>query len=156
MAANRNSPLPLVVGDLRWPDVHPAIDLPPAFVDLLPVAIFATDPTGAVTWANRRADALWGRDVGGARDDRRVSPARTLGLDSFLSRALTTGEELNGVETIIERCDGSRSFAVAAIQPVKAENGRVAGAIVCLEDISALHDAEARLTALERDRAQAK
>jgi hypothetical protein len=40
-----------------------------------------------------------------------------------LSRALTTGEPINGVEAIIERRDGSRSFAVAAIQPVRAEDG---------------------------------
>src|SRR4029077_13162948 len=118
---------------------------------LLPVGIFATDARGAVVWANHRADELLGSEPTrpGGDPDRRLLAARSLGLVGPLSRVLATGQAIAGVDIIVERRAGARSFATASIQPLKTDDGRVAGAVACLEDTTALYDAEARLTSLE-------
>src|SRR5690349_4765882 len=118
MVADRNDPLPFVVGGLKWPDAHAAVEPPPAFVDQLPVAVFATDASGAIVWANRRAEELWA-GAGANNDDRRPLAARSLGLVGPLSRVLATGEPIGGVEAIIQHPSGTRAFATASIQPVK-------------------------------------
>src|SRR5690348_5075980 len=107
MSGSRNDTLPFVVGDLKWPEAHAASEAPPAFIDTLPVAIFATDGDGAVVWANHRAEELWpGEAV--PDDDRRLLAARSLGLVGPLSRVLATGEAISGVEASIQRTRGPR------------------------------------------------
>lgn len=55
-----------VSSDLGWkpfqfPLGSTALDVPPDFLEKLPVAIYACDAAGRILWFNSRAAELWGR-----------------------------------------------------------------------------------------------
>lgn len=97
-----------------WP-----LQVPPSFIEILPVAIYACDKAGRVLWFNRKAAELWGRRprieddaqlfcgsyklIFGARE---ISPAETP-----MTIALRTGRPIQGAEGILKRFDGSQIWA---------------------------------------------
>ncbi len=130
--------------------------VPPAFVELLPVAAYACDAHGQILWFNQRAAELWGRRprigdntelfcgsyklyFGGRAIAREETP---------MARVLKSGEPVQGMEGIVERPDGSRVAAMVHAAPVKDADGRIIGGINCFHDITELQ----RVTGALRER----
>jgi PAS domain S-box-containing protein len=122
-----------------------ALQTDPDFIEKLPVAIYACDMQGRIVWFNARAVALWGRTPQAGDDaerfcgacwfeGRQISPEETP-----ISAVLKTGISIDGVECLVERPDGSCIWAMAHIEPVKDENGRIVGAINCFHETTERH-----------------
>jgi len=99
-------------------DVEAILVSPPAYLDLLPIAVYACEATGRVRWFNRRAAELWGRSPRIGDDTERFCGSYKLyGLDGKLIRreetpmaqVLRTGNPVSGAETAVERPDGRAS-----------------------------------------------
>jgi PAS domain S-box-containing protein len=131
----------------------------PAFVDLLPIAIYACEATGRVRWFNRRAAELWGRSPRIGDDTERFCGSYKLfALDGQLIRreetpmahALRTGTSVTGAETAIERPDGTRIVTMVHINPLKDTAGNVIGAINCFHDVTDAKHEDRKLRENER------
>jgi len=123
-------------------------------VDLIPAAVYACDESGRITYYNRRAVELWGREpVPGHNAERYCASLRLYDLDGKLVRhdhtlmadALRTGESHLNKEVIIERPDQSRITVLVSIVPIRNEKNEVAGAINCFQDITDRKNTEAAL-----------
>lgn len=114
-----------------------------SLLESLPVAIYTCDKNGYITFFNSQAASLWGRMPEIGKDlwcgswkiykpDGKILP-----LDECpMAIALKTGEVVEGYEIIIERPDGSRVSVVPHPKPLYDEEGRIAGAVNMLIDIS--------------------
>jgi len=113
-----------------------------AFLDQLPVAIYACDAAGRILWFNAQAVALWGRaprlrdhgelycgSYGLCRDGQIATPEQTP-----VAQVLRTGAPVRGAEVSLERPDGSQVRVLAYVAPVDDEDGRTVGAIACLHE----------------------
>jgi PAS domain S-box-containing protein len=114
------------------------LDLPDRLLDLLPVGVYVCDLAGYIVRYNRAAADLWGcsPDIGDPsvrycgsyrlyhRDGTYVPHAKCPMAD-----VLATGEGLRDQEIVIERPDGTRIVALVNIEPIKADSGRVVGAV---------------------------
>jgi PAS domain S-box-containing protein len=60
-----------------------------------------------------------------------------------VARVLRTGVGIRDLELMIERRDGSRARVLANIEPLFDENGRIVGAVNCMQDITVAHRVEA-------------
>ena len=121
---------------------------------VLPTAMYVCDATGRIVHYNDRAVALWGRE-----------PCQTENVDRFcgslrlylpdgtplphdqtpVARALREGVGCRNAQVIVERPDGSRRVALANIEPIRADDGGVIGAINVVVDITDERDARDRL-----------
>jgi len=63
-----------------------------------------------------------------------------------LTHALTRGETVNNVEARVEHPDGSHVHLMLNAAPLRDEAGEVVGVVGALDDITALKDAEEKLT----------
>lgn len=118
----------------------------PSLLDAIPGAVYLCDHDGWLVRYNREAAELWGRTP--PIEDRRErfcgSHALFL-LDGTplahevcpMATAVRTGKEARNEEVVIERPDGSRLVALVNIRPLKDHDGRIQGAINCLQEISA-------------------
>jgi len=114
------------------------LDLPDHLFDILPVGVYVCDGAGLLVRYNRAAAELWGcspmvgdptvRYCGSFRlydlDGRHVPHAKCPMAD-----VLATGEGLRDREIVIERPDGTRVVALVNIEAIKADSGRVVGAV---------------------------
>ncbi len=131
-----------------------------AFLDALPIAAyFCEASSGDILFYNRRAVELWGREP--APEDRFSGAYRLLGPDgSFLpsdempvARALANGKAVQREDIIIERRDGSTVTTMVDVALLRNNAGRIAGAIVTLQDITEQRrseEAQALLAAIVR------
>ena len=114
-------------------------------LEKLPAGAYTCDPEGLITYFNQHATKIWGR-----------SPKLNDPVDRFcgsfklfttngesiahnecwMAKALTTGDEYNGHEIVIERPDGQRLTALAHANPIRDARGRLLGAVNVLVDIS--------------------
>jgi PAS domain S-box-containing protein len=132
---------------------------PPAFIEMLPIAIYACDADGRVLWFNQRAADLWGRSPTLGDDTELFCGSHKLFFDGRqvargetpMAWALKTGNPVRGKEGLFERPDGSRVWATVHIEPVKDGFGRVVGAINCFHDSSERHHTEEDLRRRDRD-----
>jgi signal transduction histidine kinase len=113
-------------------------------LERLPAAAYTTDADGLITWFNRDAVEVWGREpllndpidrfCGSFRlfyvDGRPMTHA-----DCWMGRALRDREPYNGQEVVIERQDGSRRIALAHANPI-FDGERLVGAVNVLVDIT--------------------
>jgi len=106
---------------------------PPAFVDLLPVAIYACDAEGQVRWRNRRAAELV--------PDTAALPPGPAG--AAVEAALRSGRAVR---------DAAAAGLQAHVEPLRDEDGRLAGAICCLHEAPPVGDVRASLEEAERRR----
>jgi PAS domain S-box-containing protein len=106
-------------------------------LDLLPIAVFVCDQTGAITSYNKKALELWGTAPVISPASRFIGPgvlfdANGKQLDpdnSPIRQTLRDGKERKNLELILERTDSSRIPIKADIAPLFDERGETAGAI---------------------------
>src|SRR5205823_704046 len=100
---------------------------------------------------NKRATDLWGRSPKfNHADDRFCGSFKLLKIDGqaiphdqcAMAIALKEERELKGVEVMVERPDGSRRNVLAHISPLRDSNGRLAGVVNVVVDITDLKRAE--------------
>ena len=109
--------------------------------DLVPVAVYACDATGAIHEYNRRAVELWGQEpkqnfCGSYKiyhSDGRPMPHSQCPM----ARALR-GEKLTprDLEIIVERPNGERRHVLPAPKILTNSRGKIVGAINCLYDVT--------------------
>jgi PAS domain S-box-containing protein len=140
-----------VVGDRDWEPFRfargfTALDVPPDFLEKFPVAIYACDAAGRILWFNSRAAELWGRRpliadgsetfCGSYR--RFFNGQQISNRETPMAQVLRTGIAVRGVEGQVERPDGSRTWVMIHIEPIKDGNGRLIGAINCFHETTAM------------------
>ncbi len=126
-----------------------ALEVPPDFIECLPIAIYACDANGRVLWFNRRAIDIWGRTPRIGDDSERYCGSYRLYLggrlvardESPMAEVLRTGIGISEAEAQVERPDGSRIWAAVHIEPVKDENGFLIGAVNCFHETIATRNA---------------
>lgn len=117
---------------------------PWAMIDVFPLPAFICGVDGALVRFNKRAEELWGvapdlskgHRFGGAHRlyDADGKPI-ALG-DRPVAHVLRTGTGVRDLELVLERRDGSRIRVLANIEPLFDEDGRICGAVNCMQDIT--------------------
>ncbi len=133
-------------------------------LEALPAGAYTCDTDGLITYYNRRAVELWGREpklsdpvdrfcgsfkLYGAADGVPINHDRC-----WMALALQTGRGFNRQEIIVERPDGQRLTALAHANPIRDRAGRLVGAVNVLVDISDLKRAENELRDADRRKDQ--
>ena len=119
----------------------------PVFLDSLPIGVFCCDRDGIVRHYNSRATELWGLEPRIGDPVRRFNPAKQLFTPSGepmapeqapMAEVLRTGKPIRDRHIVIERPNGERLLVLVNIDPLFDEQGQLAGAINCFQDISDL------------------
>ncbi len=112
-------------------------------VNLIPAAIFSCDADGEITFFNKRAVELWGREPNMPTDRycgswRIYRPSGSLlpHNECPMAIAVTQAKPFRNEEIVIERPNGSRVIASVNIDPFVDESGDVAGAVNILMDVT--------------------
>ncbi len=120
-------------------------------LDALPVGVAVTNLTGDIILKNPAAQRIWGQVISGAGE--RYARSKGWWHDTgkpveqrewASSRALTAGESANDVVDI-ETFDGLRKIIRNSAAPILDTSGRITGAVIVNEDISARMAAEHEL-----------
>ena len=128
-------------------------------LDSLPTAAYTCDTDGLITYFNERAIELWGRSPKlNHPDDRFCGSFRMFETDGTpiphnqcgMAIAMKEEREIKGFELIVERVDGSRRNVLAHINPLWNSDGRLAGAVNVVVDITDLKRAEQALRQSEQ------
>ena len=139
------------------------LDFPDHLLDILPVGVYVCDGAGLLVRYNRAAAELWGcspkvgdptvRYCGSYRlyhlDGRHVPHAKCPMAD-----VLATGEGLRDQEIVIERADGRRIVVLVNIEAIKADSGRVVGAVNVFREKPLPHSAQLPPSGGERNSAE--
>ena len=126
-------------------------------LEALPVAIYMTDAEGCITFFNRAAVELWGREpepgtlwCGAVR--RYWPDGRLMAAEDYpLARTLKDGTPVQGVQVILERPDGRRVRFMPHPMLLRDASDRITGCINLLVDLTAQYAADvdtARLAAI--------
>jgi PAS domain S-box-containing protein len=127
-------------------------------LERLPAAVYICDAEGLITFFNRPAAEVWGREPRlNDPADRFCGSFRLYRKDGtplphdecWMALALKRETIFEGEEVIIERNDGSRRTVLAHASPLRDDEGRLTGAINVLVDITARKDAETALQVSE-------
>ncbi|MHA4807206.1 sensor histidine kinase [Flavitalea flava] len=117
----------------------------------LPVAIYTCDSDGFITYYNKAAASLWGREPEKGKDQwcgswRIFSPdGDPLPLDSCpMGLALKGKKIIHGDEIVIQRPDGTKRVILPYPDPILDSDGELTGAINTLIDITELKKGETR------------
>lgn len=112
-------------------------------VEMLPVALYTTDADGYVTYFNRAAAQLVGREPMLGRDRWCISHKlfRTDGSplpfeDCPTAVALREERDIRGVEALAERPDGSRVRVMPLPTPIYDSDGKLTGAVNLVIDVT--------------------
>lgn len=126
-------------------DTARGLEIPQAFIEKLPLAIYACDTKERILWFNRLAVELWGREPRIGGDSEKYSALSEVYVNGRVCRdetpiaaVLRTGVAVRAVEGKIARPDGSSIWIMMHIEPVVDEDGAIVGAINCFHDASAL------------------
>jgi signal transduction histidine kinase len=123
-------------------------------LNVIPAAVYTCDLSGRLTYYNKRAVELWGRDPGLNDSSRFCASFRLYQLDGTplphdqtpMSEAVRSGRSPQpNLEVIIERLDGSRIIVLVNIAVMKNPEGEPIGAINCFQDITENKRTEAKL-----------
>ena len=126
-------------------------DLDVHLLEALPVAVYTCDADGLITYFNRLAAQVWGREpkvndpldryCGSfrlcTRDGSRIPHDRC-----WMALCLRDGRKCDGEEIVIERPDGSRLTVEAHATPYFDDQGALIGAVNILVDITNRRRAE--------------
>jgi len=121
-------------------------------IESLPIAIYATDHEGRLTYYNTAAVKLSGR-MPDLNDDRWCVSWKLFYPDGSemphnecpMAVALKTGQKMEGIEAIAERPDGNRFWFKAYPVPVYNDEGKVIAGINMLVDITDQKEIEKQL-----------
>lgn len=126
---------------------------------LMPAAVYTCDAEGRITFFNRHAAELWGREPR-LRDEqekfcgsyRLWKPDGTpLGhQQSPMADAVREGTPRRNIEIVIEQPDGNRIVTNANIDPLHDSDGRLIGAINVFVDVTKQKTIEKKLQESER------
>lgn len=120
-------------------------------LDKLPAGAYMCDADGLITYFNRRAVEVWGREPKlNSPEDRYCGSFKLFATDGsplphdqcWMALALRNNAEYNGYEIIIGQPDGRRLTALAYASPLHDANGKLLGAVNVLADISERKQAE--------------
>lgn len=127
-------------------------------LEALPAAVYTTDATGRITFFNRAAIELWGRQPVLGEDQwcgswRLYWPdGRPMAHDECpMAVALKEDRSIRGAEAIAERPDGTRVSFTPYPTPLHDATGRLVGAVNMLVDITGRKRALRRLHLLARE-----
>ncbi len=139
-------PAPLNAGNLIR---NGQIGLDKAVVQHLPVAVYTCDANGIITFYNRAAAELWGREPQAGVDKwSGACQAYSSNGDimpknyKFMAETMATGRIGSPVELIIERPDTSLAYVLMQLSLIYDENNTVNGATIILTDSNANRRAE--------------
>ena len=100
----------------------------------IPVAVYSCDAEGRVTFFNRAAAKLWGREPELNKDLwcgswKIFKPdGSPMPLDQCpMARTIREGRSVQGEEIVVERRDGTRSRVLAHPEPIRNSSGDVVG-----------------------------
>jgi PAS domain S-box-containing protein len=128
-------------------------------LEKLPAGAYLCDAQGLITYYNRQAAQMWGREPTlldavdrfcGSLRLYRTDGAPIRHDECWMAHALRTGAEYDGEEIVIERSDGSRITVLAHVSPIRDQAGQLLGAVNVLVDISDRKRAEAVLSESEQ------
>ncbi|MGH2681757.1 MAG: PAS domain S-box protein [Actinomycetota bacterium] len=120
----------------------------PYLLDLVQVAVVATDAGGSIIHWNRFAETFygWSREEIEGRPLAEVIFGPDLPLDESLTSRVLSGEAWEG-ELPTRRRDGSVCQTLVSFSPIHDEAGTAAGTVAICVDITARREAEQRLYA---------
>lgn len=133
-----------------------------SLLEKLPAGAYACDADGLITFFNRQAVRIWGREPKvNDPGDRYCGSFRLFAPDGsplshnqcWMALALRDQREYNGREIMIERPDGHRVTALAHARPIHDEFGQLLGAVNVLVDIRECKRAEEKLALRARQQA---
>lgn len=134
-------------------------------LETLPAAVYVCDAEGTVVAYNRRATELWGRTPSPGDTDEKYCGSHKLfhpdGVplphhETPMATVLRTGRPARDMEVVIERPDNSRITALVNIAPLFGDDRKLAGAVNCFQDLSAIKLAERERVRLADELHQAK
>ncbi|HEY3251866.1 MAG TPA: PAS domain S-box protein [Ignavibacteria bacterium] len=113
-------------------------------LEKMPAGTYTCDAEGLITYYNERAAEMWGRapklndpaDRYSGSDKLYVNGQPVKREQCWMALALKEDEEFVGKEIVIERPDRSRLTVLAHANPIHDENGKLAGAVNVLVDIT--------------------
>ena len=121
-------------------------------MELLPAAVYTCDaPSGVITYYNRRAAELWGREPAiGDTDERFCGSFRLFRAngkplphaETPMAQVLHGAAPVRSQEVVIERPDGSRITVLVNIDPITNALGEIIGAVNVFADVTELKQAE--------------
>ena len=123
------------------------------FLDALGVAVYVTDAGGRITFFNRAAGELWGRNpelgelwCGSWR--LYWTDGRPMRHDECpMAMCLREGREVRGYEAMAERPDGTTVYFEPYPTPLRDADGEMFGAVNVMVDVTARRRAEDRVRA---------
>lgn len=112
------------------------------FIEDAPVAIYTCDPTGKILQYNKLAAAMWGRCP--EEGDKWCGSWKIYSLNGDemplsecpMAQALREERQIIGGEIIIERPDNTRHHVLPHPKPIFDRNGKLAGAINMIVDLT--------------------
>ncbi len=128
-----------------------------SLLTLMPAAVYACDEEGRITFYNRRAAELWGREPKLNDDGQKFCAAYRcwfgdkvlLPEETPMQIAVSEGKSFRNLEPIFERPDGTCVPVLVNIDPLFDPNGGRMGAINVFQDVTQLKHAEEQLRGRE-------
>lgn len=127
-------------------------------LEALPVGVWLTDASGRVVQGNAAGLRIWGGPApGGSRvapaaEIRRVQGGQVLSVDEWAAAsALRTGAPTGEEELEVRTPEGERRVLLHATVPLRDAAGKLTGAIIVDQDISARYAAEERVREAKRE-----
>jgi signal transduction histidine kinase len=152
-----------VQGTTRAPGIETVWPAPRSdfrrLLDRLPAAAYTCDAEGHITYFNRHARELWGREPRlndpadrfcGSWRLRSPDGAPIRHDESWMARALKDRAQYDGREIVIECPDGARRDALAHAAPIYDDSGRLVGAVNVLWDVTEYKRADAAVREADR------
>jgi two-component system sensor kinase FixL len=115
-------------------------------LDVIPVAAYACNAAGLITYFNSLAESAWGRAPKLRDAGERYCGSHQLYLSDgtpicheqcWMALALLDGTAYHGREIVVERRDGGRTSGLAYSHPVRTVQGHVIAAVTLVADVTA-------------------
>lgn len=136
-----------------------------ACLQSLPIGIYCCDRDGLIRYFNTRATEIWGEEPRIGQPFDRFNAVRHLFLPNGdplppeqtpMAEVLRTATPAHDRHIVLERPDGPRLSLLVNIHPLFDEQGVLAGAVNCFQDVSDLTGAKAALEQRTADLARAE